>query len=1294
MADEFASALTKLWELAGSPTLDAIKGTSKSSFSDWKNGHVVPDKPERLEAVVVNLRLKAGEREKTGSLTALDSALLKTLGVDRMESLRKQAREKLTTAPGIEELAKVRGLSRQAVKDAGLLMAPNSRFPHGISLDDLHVPRGLESAVLGRVPDGCAQLIVGEPGYGKTTVLWSLFHRLTEQPGTEPLFVKASFLLDALRPDPELPPTALTVAEIDEALTRCRADAAPVLLVDTLDLLMHSPEGAALVAQLIDAARLHGVSVVMSCRPGEAKLLPFEDGDEAEADARDAFLRAPLRLGAYSSDERAMAVHRHSRIYCPQAVHGPLAAQQLEQRIMGAVYQDLPLREVCDNPLTLRMLFDVYAPDPPVQDIDVASLYDQVRRQRVEQDSRAGYGDSSRSERATRNLRSTAQALARFMLAANELEVDLPMAGHHLEELLPGKPWDTIADELDELERRGVISTIAGTTRVRFFHQTFFEYMAADWLRTAGRAQELVDRLLDNPTDLVLAAVAGQLVPREAPGRADRLLLPLLNDDRTAPLGLELYARLRTLGIAAVTAQERLRSMPADPVKRFLTVLPGIRHPRPDRWMADLTAVWERGEQAASDGRAVRIQLLESLCRLLRQHPVTALELLDDLECVAWLLTWSSPALRSHDHLYLRLLRAAFRYDLDWTLGQMTSFWLHFSDDRATAGLADLMRAAAEEGELIEEPASAARARRRSAAHFEGLLDGSAPALLGMELDAVVSALGTLWAASNATAQAAEQLKLALDAVAGRLSEPTHRAKLFGAGLLATNLDEHGAAKIVQALFDLDDPGAQSAVLDMVVVPTLSDGGVGRPDGDRHRDSAFVRLIETRCREALRQLPAPPYQDRRRTLPRLFLEGVWRARPAPDTLLRILPVAPRDVWLNADGLAKLAVAAAAAGETQADSALHAWATDPVVHATSVSDRQAPAAFATDFVEYVDTNPRLLNHPVEEALLTENTGLLVTVLDAVRTQQAADVLSRHAERLRTLAHTLTTSHANRRRQGYRLLRVLLESAGWSPPLSKDLAEELRSGAAPLRITVLELIRAAVLSGGWGHADLRSLLPVLNDLAAPPADGRAASGTAEKNVTAMARHVLTTAVCRLTPVEDSDAAEAAYAALLPSILPTTPAHGPLVTEDIRELGRLIERMAPHDPGAAARLLLTVSRALHAYDPRVLKPKREIANRWSVPLRVLLAHLGSTGRKNLILDLVTEDVALARRTVEVFAQLQESSVADPPAWFRELAHRPGLSPTLQQSVGNRLRMHARTRCGGPWPELLEQQPTTSVS
>lgn len=65
------------------------------------------------------------------------------------------------------------------------------------------------------------------------------------------------------------------------------------------------------------------------------------------------------------------------------------------------------------------------------------------------------------------------------------------------------------------------MSDVAGTGAVRFFHQTFFEYMAADYLRTVGRGGELVERMREKPEDLVTAAVAGQLVlvQHRAPAR-------------------------------------------------------------------------------------------------------------------------------------------------------------------------------------------------------------------------------------------------------------------------------------------------------------------------------------------------------------------------------------------------------------------------------------------------------------------------------------------------------------------------------------------------------------------------------------------------------------------------------------------------------------------------------------------------------------------------------------------------------------------------------------------------------
>ncbi|MFD9007070.1 hypothetical protein ACFV0T_40125 [Streptomyces sp. NPDC059582] len=1286
MPGGFASALTRLWELAGCPPLDTVKGTSRSSLSDWKNAKVVPDKAGPLESVVVDLRRRALDRGRAGRLSPQEHVELAELGVEHLEAMRGEARRLSAPGPGREELERLRRLSEEAVEDAGLLMRPNGRFPRGITLADLHVTRRAEQAVLDRAQETCAQLIVGEPGFGKTTVLWSLYRRLAEQAGTEPFFVKASSLLDSLKPAPDRPPTALGVPDVASALAHCTTHATPVLLVDTLDLLMHSADGAALVARLIDAARRQGVSVVMTCRPGEARLLPFDDADETESTARDAFLRPPVRLGAYSVSERAEAVTRHSRVYCSDALYGPSAADRLTADIMGAVYQDLPLREVCDNPLTLRMLFDVYAPDPPVQDIDIASLYDQVRRQRVEQDSRAGQGSAPLSSAASRDLRPIARALARYMLAANELEVDLPLVGHHLEELLPGVPWERIVADLDELERRGVISTLTGTTRVRFFHQTFFEYMAADWLRAAGRGPELVARMLANPTDLVLAAVAGQLVPREAPGAADRLLLPLLDDDRTVALGLDLYARLRGLGSTAEPARERLRSLPAEPVKRFLVVLPGFRHPRAERWIEDLTVVWERGEQSDDDGRAVRIQLLEAVCRLLRRHPAAAVGLLDDLDCMTWLLAWQTQELRSHDHLYLRLLRASFPHDPAWALDQAERFWHKFGAARVTQSLADLVGMVSEETHRGQGRSWASRVRRRALDRFVRLLDTAAPDLLGAELTALEEALGALWGAVMEEEPTAPLHELLRQAVKDDLSTPTGLARLYGAGVLAARLHQSGAEQFTDTLLALEHPRDQSAALDMVIVPTLVRSGRSRTDGARET-YPFAEAVHDRCREALLQLPASAYQGSRRTLSTLFREAVGRARPDAAVLLGLLPDdVPQDLWLDSAGLAKLVVPAAAAGHPGARLALHAWATDPEVHAACTADPQTRGALATDFAGYVGSRPDLLAYPVDEAMLSGDTDLLVVVLDQAGSATHGLVRS-YEEPLRNLVQRLSSAGGqDRRRQGHRLCRALVENAGWQPPAGATLADELRDAGHPLATSLLELVRAAAVTGRWGPVDAQAVIPALRKVVAGQGggEGRYAFPTT-------ARHVLTKVVCRLAPVEEPGRAEQVTGELLELIMPATQQEGRLVTEDIRELGRLIERVAPLRPETAASLLMTISKALHAYDARPSKPKREIANRWSVPLRVLLAHLGSGKRKALMLELVEQDVALARRAIEVFAQQQETSPSDPPTWFRELAHRSDLSPVLRQAVANRLRIHARTRCGGPWPELLSRGART---
>lgn len=1278
----FKSALGDLWKLAGEPPIGKSNDlVPASTFSDWRSPvKPVPKDPERLARVVLQFQTKARSRS---ALTRQERARLDQLGVEQLETLRSKAVDSSHPVRGHEQLERLRELTGVAVADAGQVMQPDGRFPGGIALAELHVRRELEAVVLGRIMDGTAQLVVGDPGCGKTTFLWSLFRELTEQDGIEPFFIRAPSL--AARP-PGIASASATVgvSDLGEALSADIASGAtPVLLVDTLDALAHSPSGAALAAALLIETQRLGVSVVMTCRPGESRLLKIDNGDSTDASPHGEYLRPQLHLGAYSADERAAAIAGHSRVYCPDTLHGEGAARRLELTIMNAVYQDLPLSEVCDSPLNLRLLFDVYTPDPPVNDIDVASLYDRVKRMRVMQDARPGGGSTFQTAAASKDLVALARALARYMLATNELEIDQSLISHHLENLLPGQRWDGpngIAADLLELTRRGVIAQIPGSTRVRFFHQTFFEYMAADFLRAEGKGRQLIDRILANPHDLVLAAVAGQLVPREPPGKADELLAPLLATDELAWLGLELYAQVETPGWVAPQAREQLRSAAEEPVKRFLAILPSRRRRQLQEWSEDLSAAWNRGGQGPRDNRTVRIQMLESLCRLIRQDPTFVLNLIIDLNCVDWLLAWNPIDLSSHDRLYLRLLRRSFRHDPAWTLSSMERFWSLFNSLRLPAPLADLVRAATEEADGIDNPAAAMRARKAASVQFERLVERRTSAHQGDASEPLERALGGLRASNARDLTAAQRLSAILRSTSGDLDSPISRAYLYEAGVLANGLDADSAAKAIDTLLSVDEPRKQSTILDLVIVPTLSERAPDEYRGTgRSNPSPFAKLLDETCRAALERLPAPIFDDGSRSLSGLFIEAVRRANPKPAHLLRLLPLdPPSHLWLRNDGLGQLVLPAAIAGHAGAQHALEQWTSDRGVH--DAVDSKTNGSLRTAFQEHVAEHPELLQYLSDEAILTQDTGTLVAALSKTPAPDACQ------ERLRALAASLVKGDARQRRHGYRLITVMVDHGSWNPPDGRSLASELAANPGyPLRITLLEAARSAVVSNQWTFTQAEWLLAPLAELAQQQASAVSADAT-HRATTRLARSVLVAILCRLSPIEDPAIRDAATRRLISLTVPAPPTGGALNTEDVRELGRLFERVSKLDSTAASHLLMTVSQALHAYDPRESKPKREIANRWETPLTAVLTRLGPIGQRDLVLGLTGADIAIARRMIAVFAQLQESSIGDPPLWFRELGHRRDINPKLRQTVNNRLRLHVRTRCGGPWPELLD--------
>ncbi|WP_416985381.1 ATP-binding protein [Streptomyces sp. T028] len=80
-----------------------------------------------------------------------------------------------------EELRRLEAYSRTAVVAAGHQGASGTNTPP-LDLTALAVPRDLERDLLDLLDKGRSACLTGEPGTGKTTLLWLLHHELTAHP--------------------------------------------------------------------------------------------------------------------------------------------------------------------------------------------------------------------------------------------------------------------------------------------------------------------------------------------------------------------------------------------------------------------------------------------------------------------------------------------------------------------------------------------------------------------------------------------------------------------------------------------------------------------------------------------------------------------------------------------------------------------------------------------------------------------------------------------------------------------------------------------------------------------------------------------------------------------------------------------------------------------------------------------------------------------------------------------------------------------------------------------------------
>jgi hypothetical protein len=290
-------------------------------------------------------------------------------------------------------------------------------------------------------------IIRGSAGYGKTSLLWYLYQKSRDtEKDREVWFLKA----DALSFQNQT--GVVTFQELIESVKQLEEYGRGALLfLDTLDLILHNKVSRYKLIELFGELEKLNCKVVATCRDHEASLLAPSG-------------YTMLSLPHYDDDELDQAIKKYSEHF--DLLKMGKVGHKLIEDLEEAKAHGRGLVEVCVNPLTLRMLFTIYAPGWLPPNLNTFSLYDLFWERRVEQDFRP---DIPLTHEEQDDLTQVTIGIAVIMLIRGTVEapISLPLQ----------KRFSLHSHEMKKLISRGVIHRTA--TGYRFFHQTFFEHAAA-----------------------------------------------------------------------------------------------------------------------------------------------------------------------------------------------------------------------------------------------------------------------------------------------------------------------------------------------------------------------------------------------------------------------------------------------------------------------------------------------------------------------------------------------------------------------------------------------------------------------------------------------------------------------------------------------------------------------------------------------------------------------------------------------------------------------------------------------
>ncbi|MBW8793013.1 MAG: hypothetical protein JF597_05300 [Streptomyces sp.] len=1234
-----------------------------------------------------------------------------------------------------EELRRLETYSRTAVIAAGHQGA-SGPGAHPLDLAALAVPRDVEWSLLGLLAEGGSACVTGEPGTGKTTLLWRLYNELeADDHGPRPYFLRAGDLWSA---------TAGAALTLETVRAACRALPGPtVFLLDTADLLVSDTSGLVLARELLTVAAEHCVRVLMTCRKEAARhLRPYV----AE------FVTEWKALGPYSPREQEAAIRSHARYFYEGQAEVSVA--EVCRTVAKAAVRGLPMRKVCQAPLTLRMLFETFAPRVPlVEEIDATTLYDLYWEHRVSRDQRAGDTPTAGAVPA-RDLSAAGEEAARLMLQEGRLELGTAEFGTGAGpgSPSPGSPGPGLVDDLQGLVARGVIERqdTDDTERYSFSHQSLFEYAAGRGLsRSAAPAggpsdlAQLLDWLKEHPEDQFRTAVAEQALVQacRAGGRAAEagaaLLTALLAETRDgAPelhglraLLIRVYARL-----PAPDPELRRRFGPVvaelPPVlgRIYLEALPTTCHRDHGRIVDELLGIWRRGHEE------LRQPLLVALGWLAESLPASVISVIDAAcpaaahgsggcrgvrcaprECLwAWLLARH----KSEVFKFLAVLEALAPKQPEWVWPRLRTLLTDPSSDLAP--MARCLRLAARRVDWPERPYPAVRpvVRHRWGRERPRNKDG-------FELQA---ALGRLTAASWLTGDRPPSPDAVLAAAVRRPEDAMSYPQVRAVCEMALLAPADEVRRLVEVAARTAGPAAMPLLTDHLLLPllTAADGDPATIGGDTPSsrtaggEPAATAAVRAWLAGELRALdsPATPVSFAHRlaehtwsrdldvpTAARLVAQA-WprdgdRASPAPartgaepETEERL-----RRIWLSDQGAVQLLVAAAAAGHPQARSALRLWRTDRAARGrvegagrkqgVSQEDQKISLTLQRLLPEHPELldelfaggtiDPRLDPGWLNEALGRPGAGVDRRLTTALR---------RHADTLELLCDATWTGAfgATNAKRSFLLRGKLVARKVLAPPSARRLDGILAGGGHPHQVRAALMLVETVVdhspNGSLDTPEWRNLEETLRGLASPArASGPGPTGAGRgrhEDVEAVARRCLTGLVCRHHPLHTPRQIARACAHARGHLARATE------VDDVTVLGRFVERLTEASPGDAVAVVNAAAGTLRGLARGQVM---SLAQRWYRPLSRLAERAtpdqwrelveGSWEGPQEILRVLIR-AGIRKRTDDPSAHLL--AIADRSAWpdmIRETV-RVG---TLLHMEGSRQRWFpAREPASGP--------------